>query len=354
MKKILALALVLILVVGFAACAGGETAPAPPSNAPAPPAGTPQETPADEGETIVLRGGFLNPEHHPLIQAIAEFGRILEEETNGRITVEIFAGGTLGDRATHIQSLQTGVLDMHMSMSGVIADFGVPELGVLALPFMFENVEHARAFHASDAGLALFETVQTAGTRMMVLGTYQESSRNFFFTDRRISRVEDMQGVTMRSLEGALPIAVMDALGANPISVDFSELFSALQTGMVDGADQPLSGFYANQFHEVANYFLMSNHETSPNMVLFSEITWNSLTPEDQAIIQEAFNQSILFFNELSDRMDAEFIANIQAAGVEIIELENPEDWRAAVLGVHERFGGDFMEIIEAIRNTSY
>lgn len=314
-----------------------------------------KETSAEsDSEAIVLKVGLHNPENHPLCQGIKKFDEILDEKTNGRIRLEIYYGGQLGDKATHLQSLQTGALDMTMIMPGVLADYGATDLKVLTFPYLFDNVQHARAYLRSDSGKKLLDSIQTSGTLMTAVGTYQESARNYFFKDKKVTSVNDMKGLKIRGQEGSIYLEAIESLGASPVSVAFSELFSAMQTGLVDGAEQPLSGYVNNQFQEVSKYYLMDGHETSPNIVLMSEITWNSLTPEDQKTIKDCFAESNTYFEKLSDEKDKEYLQIIEDADAEIIYPDNPDEWRAAVQPVYDEYGEEYKEYIEAIKNTEY
>ncbi len=303
---------------------------------------------------VVLKVGLHNPQQHPLCLAVAEFGRIISERTGGRISTEIFYGGQLGNKNVHLQSLQTGVLDMSMIMGGVLVDYGAEDLAVFTLPYLFDSVEHARAFQNAPAGKKLIANIQESGTRMIGLGTYQESARNYFFTGKRVSTIADLSGMKIRCQEGSIYYETMEAFGASPVSIAFSELYSALQTGVVDGAEQPYSGFFTNQFQEVSKYYLLDKHEISPNIILFSESSWNKFSPEDRTLIQEAFDESVLFFNTLSDAEDAKLVAGMKAAGVDIYEPANPKEWQEAVTGIYEKYGARFKDVIEEIRNTNY
>ena len=305
-------------------------------------------------EKKVFKVGLNNPESHPLCQGIKKFGEILEEKTGGQLSLDIYYGGQLGDKTTQMQSLQTGVLDMYMIMSGTLVDYGAKDLKVFTFPYLFDNLEHARAVQNSEIGKQLIDSIQTSGTKMVGIGTYQESGRNYFFTKKPVSKIADLKGLKVRCQEGSIYLETMETFGASPVSIALSELYSALQTGIVDGAEQPLSGFYTNQFHEICKYYLMDGHEISPNIVLFSEITWNKLSPEEQAVIQEAFDESVTYFNELSDASDEEILQKLKEAGVEIIEPENPEEWREAVTGIYDKYAADYKDIIEEIRAVKY
>ncbi len=304
-------------------------------------------------DSRTFRIALQNGEKHPLCMGVAKFGEILSEKTNGRLTLDIYYSASLGDKATTAQGLQTGTIDGAMLMSGVIADYGCDDLRVFTLPYLFDSVAHARAFVKSEAGRALLDKVQSEGTGIVCIGAYQESSRNYFFTKKAVKHPSDMKNLQIRCQEGSVYYDAVEAMGAYAQSVAFSELYSALQSGVVDGAEQPLSGFVNNAFPEVAKYYVLDGHETSPNLILFSEMTWNSLTDEDRAVILEAMEESVPYFEELSDSKDAEYLQQIKDSGVEVIDVDVAE-WQEACSAVYDKYGKEFDDIISAIKATAY
>ena len=249
--------------------------------------------------------------------------------------------------------MQTGTIDAAMLMSGVIADYGCDELGVFTLPYLFDSVAHARAFEKGADGKALLDTVQSSGSSMVCIGAYQESARNYFFTKKRVEKPEDMKNMQIRCQEGSIYYDSVEAVGAFAQSVAFSELYSALQSGVVDGAEQPLSGFVNNAFQEVSKYYVMDQHEISPNLILFSEVTWNRLSPEDQQLIRDCFQESVPYFEELSDAKDEEYLQTIKDSGTEVIDV-NVAEWQEACASVYDKHGQVYAGVIEQIKNTKY
>lgn len=350
MKRFLALALSAAMALSMTACGAGSSSAA--SGA----AGSGEAVKTDSsasGNSYVLKFALQNGETHPLCQGVAKFGEILAEKTQGRITLDLYYSGALGDKATTVQGMQTGTIDGAMLMSGVIADYGCDDMRVFTLPYLFDSVAHARAFEASDNGKALLKEVQSSGSKMVCIGTYQESARNYFFVDKEVRTPADMKNLQIRCQEGSIYYDAVEALGAYAQSVAFSELYSALQSGVVDGAEQPLSGFVNNAFQEVSKYYVMDQHEISPNLILFSEVTWNKLSPEDQAVIMEAFNESVPYFEELSDAKDVEYLQTIKESGVKVIDVDVSE-WQDACSSVYDTYGEEFGDVIEQIKATKY
>lgn len=328
MKKLVTLILALALCVSLFAAAGAE-------------------------DKIELKFALQNGEAHPLCKSVAHFAELLSEKTDGRITMDLYYSGALGDKATTVQGMQTGTIDGAMLMSGVIADYGCDNLRVFTLPYLFESVAHARAFEQSEAGQALLDSIETSGSGLVCIGAYQESARNYFFTKKEVRTPAEMKNLQIRCQEGSVYYDAVEAMGAYAQSVAFSELYSALQSGVVDGAEQPLSGFVNNAFQEVAKYYVLDGHETSPNLILMSQLTWNKLSAEDQAIVREALAESIPYFEELSDSKDGEYLQAIRDAGVEVIEVDVAQ-WQEACASVYDKYGEQYADVIAAIKATAY
>ena len=335
MKKLISLLLIALLAVSFVFAQGSN------------------ETGSAKAEKITLKFALQNGQNHPLCQGVAKMAELINEKSEGRITVELFYSGALGNKPSTVQGLQTGTIDCAMLMGGAIADYGASTLKVFTLPYLFNSVEHARAFEKSEYGRAVFDTVQSSGSKMVCVGAYQESARNYFFTKKDVKSPSDLKNMMIRCQEGSVYFDTMEAMGANVQSIAFSELYSALQSGVVDGAEQPLSGFVSNSFHEICKHYTMDQHELSPNLILFSEVTWNKLSDSDKEIIKEAFEESVGYFEEISDAKDAEYIATMEAAGVTITKVD-PSEWQAACQSVYDKYGAQYAEIISQIRNFKY
>ena len=160
MKKLISLLLIALLAVSFVFAQGSN------------------ETGSAKAEKITLKFALQNGQNHPLCQGVAKMAELINEKSEGRITVELFYSGALGNKPSTVQGLQTGTIDCAMLMGGVIADYGASTLKVFTLPYLFNSVEHARAFEKSEYGRADFDTVHSSGSKMVCVGAYQESARN--------------------------------------------------------------------------------------------------------------------------------------------------------------------------------
>ena len=304
---------------------------------------------APSSRPVVLKFALQNGENHPLCQGVAKFAELVKEKSDGRISFQLFYSGALGSKTATVQGMQTGTIDGGMLMGGIIADYGPDKLKVFTLPYLFDSVAQARAFEKNSDGKALLDTVQSSGSKMVCIGAYQESARNYFFTKKDVKSPADMKNLMIRCQEGSVYYDAAEALGANVQSVAFSELYSALQSGVVDGAEQPLSGFVNNAFQEVAKYYVLDQHEISPNLILMSEVTWNKLSSEDQALIKQCFDESVPYFEQLSDAKDATYLKQMKDAGVKVNEVDVSE-WQKACSSVYTKYDSQYGDLIRRIK----
>jgi tripartite ATP-independent transporter DctP family solute receptor len=304
-----------------------------------------------KGKNIVFRCGLVNPDSHPLVKAMAKFGEILDKDSKGRLKLDIYSGGQLGDKRTHFQALQTGALDLFMTMPGMLVDYKVDAMKVFLLPYLFDNIQQARAVEKNAIGQKMLAGIQASGCRMVGIGYYQESPRNFFFTQKPVTKLADLKGMKIRAQAGSMYVELMKAFGASATPIAFSELYSALQTGVVDGAENPLSGYYSNKFYEVAKYYLLDGHEMSPNIILFSEMVWKTLTPADQKLIILSFNKSVGYFEKISAANDRRIIKDLKSRKVHILKVADPANWRRVVKPIYKKYGKGQEQLIAEIQN---
>lgn len=313
-------------------------------------AGGGSEQSASTQDTMVLRFGSVNPPSHPFVRGANRFAELVAEKSEGRITVDIYDSGQLGSVQDHIQNTQTGALDMTMMQPGSLVDLGYTDLNVVSLPFIFRDKDHGWEFVASDLGVSMLDGMGGAGTRLVGVGYYVESPRNMFFRNRPVTTLDDMQGLRVRVQIIDLFVDMMEALGASATPIEWAELYSALQTGVVDAAENPYTGYYNNRLFEVAPYYTLTGHEGSPVVTAMSQITWNRLSTADRQLIRDAWTESGYYFREILEEAEQEIIANLLAAGVEIHELEDRQRWIDAMAPVYAKYGAGLESMIREIQ----
>ena len=328
MKKILALVLMMALMIPCAALA-------------ADPNGTAE---------ITFSYGDVNPFGHVIVNAAEYFRDQLYEKTNGRIWMEIYPSGQLGDDAECYQGMQMGAVDMYRGNASSLTDFGKNQISALALPYIFRDRNHFWDVCTSELGDSILANLQECGTGMVALCFLDEGARNFFTTTKPVTKLADLAGQKIRVQQSALMMDTVAALGASPTPVDYAELYTALQSGIVDGAENPPASYYSNKFYEVAPYYVLDGHTYSPSVIIISEMMWNSLSAEDQAIMREVADMTEVYNRAEIEAADQAAYDSLKANGVQILELEDQAAWVEAMGPVYEKHGKDFLDLIAQIQ----
>ena len=284
-----------------------------------------EEPAASTGEAeIVLKYAELNPDGHIMDECADYFAEQVAEMSNGRIEIDVFPAGQLGDEKTAYQTIQMGggAIDICRGNTNSLADFGAEKLNLFGLPFVFQGREHLWNVLESEIGADFLAEPQEKGMGMVGLFYLDEGSRNFFTIESKpIESVEDFKGLKLRVPTTLIMEGTTTALGASATPISFSELYSSLQTGVVDGAEQPHSGYFSNKFYEVAPNYTLTGHTYSPSIILMSESVWNNLSAEDQQILLDAAKATEQYNKETITELDGQLLEDIKAAGANVIEI---------------------------------
>ena len=286
---------------------------------------------------ITLKYAELNPDGHIMYECADYFAQLVSEKSEGRIEIEVFPAGQLGDEKTAYQTIQMGggAIDICRGNTNSMADFGMEKMNLFGLPFIFEGRTHLWNVLDSEIGAEILAEPVEKASGMVGLFYLDEGSRNFFTVEGvEIDSVDDFAGLKLRVPTTILMEETTSALGASSTPISFSELYSALQTGTVDGAEQPHSGYSSNKFYEVAPNYALTGHTYSPSIILMSEMVWNNLSEEDQAILMEAAAETEEYNKATIEELDNQLLEEIKAAGANVIEIEDKTPFVEATAAV--------------------
>ena len=306
---------------------------------------------AEKKAEIILRAGEANPEQHIMSRVLYEFADIVSEKSNGRIYVEVYPAGQLGDARTQLQTVQMGALDFVRFTPFTASDFGADEFALLSLPYLFTSRNHQWNVVNSEIGTELLEDITENVDGVVGLSYMDEGSRNFFATGKALKKPEDLDGMKIRISESAIMLDTMRCFNASPTPISYSELFTSLQTGVVDGADQPLSGYLSNSFNEVSPYMVADGHTCGLSALVMSSRTYNMMSTEDQKLIREAAIEASEFNRIEAEKDDMDTMKKLEEAGTPVIEPDNIAEWREKVQPVYEKYGKNYKKIIEKIQS---
>ncbi len=278
------------------------------------------------------------------------FKEKVEELTDGAVTIDIQASGVLGTEAD--------VLDGMVSMSGTVdivrfscyafSNYGCKESALLGLPFLFESSDHFWKFANSELGQEILAEPQNTGLGVTGLYYLEDGFRSFFFKDA-VSGIEDLQGKKLRVSSDQIMTGLVEGLGASPTVVAFNELYTSLQSGVVDGAEQPLPQYESNAFNEVAPYVLLDEHTLATSSVVIADASLQKLTEDQQKALFEAGKATEEFCQQMSVEEAAKAKESLTAKGVTFVEVEDKTPYREACKDLIGQFTGGIEDKYEAI-----
>jgi tripartite ATP-independent transporter DctP family solute receptor len=283
---------------------------------------------------ITLRSSDTHPEGYPTVAAVEYMGDLLEERSGGRLCIEVYHSAQLGQEADTIEQTQLGVIDMNRVSLGPFNNI-IEETKVFSLPFIFRSTEHMHAVVDGEIG---DEVLAAFGNHNLVgLAYFDGGSRSFYNSERPIRSIEDMAGLSFRVMQSDVFVDMVDALGANATPMPFGEVYSAIQTGVIDGAENNWPSYESTGHFEVAGYYTLNQHLMVPEVLVMSQTSWNRLSAEDQDLIRQAARDAVPHMRELWAAREAASEEIVRAAGVEVIEEIDKTPFIEAMAPVYER-----------------
>ena len=286
-----------------------------------------------------------NPRH----EAATLFADRVKEKTAGRYTIFVAHSAQLGDDAAMITALRSGSLDMSANSQGAISA-AVPEYAALGLPFLFSDIEKAWKLLDSPVGKELAD--KTAAKGMIVLGYWDNGIRHITNSKRAIKTPADVKGLKIRTPPDPVTVDIMQALGADAQQIKFAELYVALQQGVVDGQENPLTNIVSSKLYEVQKYLSLSGHKYEVTPFLIGKRAWEKLTPADQKVFQEAAGEATALQRKLSKEADDKLLVELKGKGVQVDTVDRAQ-FVAATKPVYDKWltgpVGDFAKrVVEA------
>jgi len=301
---------------------------------------------APASANMTLKAADVHPEGYPNVVAMEHLGQKLEAATNGRITLKMFPGAILGDEKAMIEQTQVGAIDILRTSLGPVGPV-VPEVNVFNMPFVFRDEAHMRAVIDGEIGDELLAKITASPAKLVALGWMDGGTRNLY-TKKPVRNQADLKGLKIRMMGNPLFVDTMNAMGGNGISMGFGELYSALQTGVVDGAENNPPTYFTQNHFTVAPYYSLTGHLMIPEIFVMSKVTWDKLSADDQALIKKLAREAQMEQRELWDAKVAESVAAVKKAGVEFIEVDKKVFYDATA-PVREKYGKDYAELIKRI-----
>ena len=295
----------------------------------------------------VLKATDTHPAGYPTVVAVENMGKKLEAQSNGRYKVQMFPGAVLGEEKETVEQTQIGALQLNRISLGVIGPV-VPDVNVFNMPFVFRDVAHMRKVIDGPIGDELLAKVTASPARLVALGWMDGGARSLY-TKKLVKTPADLKGVKVRMMGNPLFVDTMNAMGGNGISMSYGEVFSALQTGVLDGAENnPPSMFTSNHFTTGTKFYAQTNHLIIPELLVMSKVAWDKLTPADQALVKKLGREAQLEQRALWDKSVEEHTAKLKAAGVEFVPVDQKLFFDATE-PVRAKYGAKFADLMKRI-----
>jgi TRAP-type transport system periplasmic protein len=308
---------------------------------------------AGEGNPVTLSFAYELPEDHPWGKGAEKFKELVEKKTNGEVTIEIHGNGSLAASGREIQEgVKIGTIDIGIS-STPLSQMN-PYLDLFSLPYMFDSREQAWEVLDGPVGEEVGEKLSEHN--LTFLAYWEDGFRQITNNVRPITKLEDFNGLKIRVPESEVRLETFKALGASPLPMAWSEVFTALQQGTIDGQENPLSVVSSSSFYDVQKYLTISNHVYSPATLFINSSKWESLTKDQQDIILEAAGEGRDLNRKLNKEMDDKLIKEMEEKGMEVTVIEDVKPFQEATKEVWENVAKDIGEssqdLIDEIKKT--
>ncbi|MBU1333026.1 MAG: TRAP transporter substrate-binding protein [Gammaproteobacteria bacterium] len=293
-----------------------------------------------------LKIAEIHPAGYPTVVAQENMGKKIEAATNGELTFKMFSGGVLGSEKEVVEQVQIGAVQMTRVSLGTLGPV-VPDVNVFNMPFVFRDHDHMRKVIDGEIGQEILDKITNSEFNMVGLAWMDGGVRNLY-TKEPVRSLEDLKGMKIRVMGNPMFIETFNALGANGIAMDTGEIFSALQSGVVDGAENnPPTMLEHNHFRN-AKYYTLTGHLILPEPIVISKATWNKLTPEQQEIVKKYAKEAQFDERRLWDEKSATSEAKLKEAGVEFIEVDK-KPFFDATAPIREKYGAPYADLIKRI-----
>ncbi len=299
---------------------------------------------------LVLKLGHGLPTTHPVHKAMLFMAKRVAEKSEGRMKVEVFPSEQLGTEKECIEALQLGYLAMTKTSSAPMEGF-IPKMKIFGVPYLFRDADHFWKVLNGPIGKELLLAGEPK--RLRGLCYYDAGARSFYTKNRRIDTPADLAGLKIRVQNSIMSMKMVQAMGGSPTPISFGELYTALDQGVVDGAENNAPSLRTSRHYEVCKYYILDEHTCLPDIVVISTRVWNHMTPEQQTILQEAADESVVYQRKLWDEAEKADLKVVEEAGVTVIRPDKAP-FREAVRSVWKEFEeteiGDLINRIQEVK----
>jgi tripartite ATP-independent transporter DctP family solute receptor len=309
--------------------------------------------PAWADDKVVLKASDVHPEGYPTVEAVENMGKKLEQATGGRLSIQMYASMQLGGEKETIEQTQLGAIQMVRCSVGTLGPV-VDEINVFNLPFVFRDVAHMNKVVDGDIGQELLGKVTSNDAAKLIgLCWMDAGARSFYDTKHSIKSIDDLKGLKIRVIGNPIFVDMANALGANGVAMGYDQVFSALQTGVIDGAENNPPSYVFDNHYQVAKFYSDSQHLIVPEMLVYSKAAWAKLSADDQALIKKLSREAQAEARILWNKKEADAFDKMKAGGIEIDHIADKKPFRDAVKPVWDKYGTKYADMIKRIDAVS-
>lgn len=305
---------------------------------------------AANASALEIKSSDVHPMGYPTTDAIEYMGNLLSEWTNGRITIKIFHSMQLGGEKEALEQVQLGALEMTRVSVGIVGPI-VGEFNAFNLPYFFRSRQHMFNVVDGEIGQELLLKLQDGG--LIGLGYMDAGSRSFYNKMHPVKTIEDLKGLKLRVMQNDIFVEMVNALGGNGLPIAYNELIPAMQTGVVDGAENNPPSYESGKHYEIAGYYTLTEHLMVPEIFVFSKKVWDTLSPVDQLLIRNASVLAAHKERELWAAREQASLDALKTQGIEVITDIDKGPFIEATAAVREKFGSDFADLIDRASQVS-
>ena len=289
---------------------------------------------SDKSNVKVIKLAHSLDTKHPVHKAMVFMAERLEEKSNGLMKIDIYPGSQLGSERELIELLQMGIIGITKVSSATLENF-VPSARIFGMPYIFKDHEHYWRVLKSDIGEKILLDCEDYWLRG--LGYYDAGSRSFYTKENPVLTPDDLTGLKIRVMKSQISVETIQTLGGSATPIVWGELYSALQQGVVDAAENNPPSLFFSRHYEICKYYSLDEHTSPPDMLIVSKYQWNSLNAEQQKILQEAVDESVEFQRQLWKETEEEVLSKLKESGVEVYHPDK-EPFRKKVEPLYEEY----------------
>jgi tripartite ATP-independent transporter DctP family solute receptor len=306
--------------------------------------------PAFAQQKMVFKASDVHPLGYPTVEAIVRMGKKLEAETKGRLSIQMYPSMQLGGEKEMIEQAQVGALQIARISVGAMGPV-VDELNVFNLPFIFRDEEHMRKVIDGPIGTEMLDKISAnPKTGLIALGWMDAGTRNVY-SNKPVTKPADLKGMKVRMMGNPIFVETMNAMGGNGVAMGFNELYSAMQTGVVDGAENNEPTVLAQNHYQVAKVFSRTGHLIIPEIFVFSKRTWDTLSKEDQALIKKLSRETQMEQRKLWDEKTALATDELKAKGLKFVDADKDSFYKATQ-PIRDKYGEKYGVLLKRIADT--